>query len=171
MSTTDLERRLEALEARVAAAEAVQAISALKARYAELVDARYARGAVVEPARLADLAERIAALFTEDAEWDGGRALGVARGRAEIAARMREPTLLFSKHYFLQPQIEVKGERARGRFDLLAPCTTRDGRPHWMAGVEEDEYRRVDGVWLHQRMKLGVLFLAPHETGWQKILA
>jgi hypothetical protein len=171
VSTTDLERRLEALEARVAAAEAVQAISALKARYAELVDARYARGAVVEPARLADLAERIAALFTEDAEWDGGRALGVARGRAEIAARMREPTLLFSKHYFLQPQIEVEGERARGRFDLLAPCTTRDGRPHWMAGVEEDEYRRVDGVWLHQRMKLGVLFLAPHETGWQKILA
>jgi hypothetical protein len=171
VSTTDLERRLAALEARVAGAEAVQAISALKARYAELVDARYARGAVVEPARLADLAERIAALFTEDAEWDGGRALGVARGRAEIAARMREPTLLFSKHYFLQPQIEVTGERARGRFDLLAPCTTKDGRPHWMAGVEEDEYRRVDGVWLHQRMKLGVLFLAPHETGWQKILA
>jgi hypothetical protein len=84
---------------------------------------------------------------------------------------MREPTLLFSKHYFLQPQISVEGERARGRFDLLAPCTTRDGRPHWMAGVEDDEYRRVGGAWLHQRMKLTVVFYAPHETGWQKLLA
>ena len=170
MTTPDLECRLAALEARLGGALAVQAIQALKARYAELVDARYARGAVVEPARLAELAGEIAALFAEDAEWDGGRALGVARGRAEIAARMREPTLLFSKHYFLQPQIEVEGERARGRFDLLAPCTTKDRRPHWMAGVEDDEYRRVDGVWLHQRMKLSVVFLAPHETGWQKVL-
>lgn len=170
MTTPDLERRLAALEARLADAEAVQAIQALKARYAELVDARYTRGAVAEPARLGSLAEQIAALFAEDAEWDGGRALGVARGRAEIAARMREPTLLFSKHYFLQPQIEVEGARARGRFDLLAPCTTKDGRPHWMAGVEDDEYRRVDGVWLHQRMKLSVVFLAPHATGWQKLL-
>lgn len=170
MTTPALERRLAALEARLGGALAVQAIQALKARYAELVDARYARGAVVEPARLAELAGAIAALFAEDAEWDGGRALGVARGRAEIAARMREPTLLFSKHYFLQPQIEVEGDRARGRFDLLAPCTTTDGRPHWMAGVEDDEYRRVDGVWLHQRMKLFVVFLAPHETGWQKLL-
>lgn len=170
MTTPDLERRLAALEARLADAEAVQAIAEMKARYAELVDARYTRGAVVEPARLGSLAEQIAALFAEDAEWDGGRALGVARGRAEIAARMREPTLLFSKHYFLQPQIEVTGERARGRFDLLAPCTTKDGRPHWMAGVEDDEYRRVEGVWLHQRMRLSVVFLAPHETGWQKVL-
>jgi len=166
----DLERRLAALEARLADAEAVQAIAALKARYAELVDARYSRGAVVEPARLGSVADAIAALFAEDAEWDGGRALGVARGRGEIAARMREPTLLFSKHYFLQPQIELAGDRARGRFDLLAPCTTKDGRPHWMAGVEDDEYRRIDGVWLHQRMKLTVVFLAPHETGWQKVL-
>jgi hypothetical protein len=171
MSATDVEARLAALEARVAAAEAVQAIAALKARYAELVDARYARGAVVDAARLGELAARIAELFAEDAEWDGGRALGVAKGRAAIAARMREPTLLFSKHYFLQPQIEVDGERARGRFDLLAPCTTKDGRPHWMAGVEEDEYRRVGGAWLHQRMRLTVVFYAPHETGWQKVLA
>jgi hypothetical protein len=171
MRATDLEARLTALDARLAAAEAVQAIAALKARYAELVDARYARGAVVGAERLAALADEIAQLFSEDAEWDGGRALGVAKGRAAIAARMREPTLLFSKHYFLQPQIRVDGEHATGRFDLLAPCTSKDGRPHWMAGVEEDAYRRVGGVWLHQRMRLTVVFYAPHETGWRQVLA
>jgi hypothetical protein len=36
-------------------------------------------------------------------------------------------------------------------------------------GFEDDEYARVGGVWLHTRMKLTSVFLAPHETGWQKI--
>ena len=52
------------------------------------------------------------------------------------------------------------------RWDLLSPCTTRDGRARWMAGFEDDEYRREDGRWLHTRMKLGVVFMAPHDRGW-----
>ena len=166
----DLEQRLAVLEARVRAVEDVQAIERLKARYAQLVDARYERGRVVGPAKLEATARQLAELFTEDAVWDGGRALGVARGRAEIAARMREPTLLFSWHYFVKPRIHVDGDRASARWDLLAPCTTQDGRPHWMAGVEDDDYRRVDGQWLHRSMKLTVVFLAPHATGWEKVL-
>jgi hypothetical protein len=166
----DLAKRLAILEQRVQAALDVQAIERLKARYAQLVDARYSRGGAVEPAKLQEIARQIAALFTEDGVWDGGRALGVARGRAEIAARMAEPTLLFSRHYFLQPRIHVEGDRADARWDLLAPCTTQDGRPHWMAGHEDDDYRRVDGQWLHRSMKLTVVFLAPHATGWEKVL-
>jgi hypothetical protein len=167
--TDDALQRIERLERRLAAVEAVQEIERLKARYAELVDARYTRGAVVAPDRLAELAERIAELFSEDAVWDGGRTLGLARGRIEIAARMREPTLLFSWHYFLKPRIEVTGDSARARWDILSPCTTQDGRPHWMAGFEDDEYRKVEGRWLHQRMKLTVVFLSPHATGWEKV--
>jgi hypothetical protein len=148
----------------------VQAIERLKARYAQLVDARYTRGGVVDAAKLAEIARQLAALFTEDGVWDGGRALGVARGRAEIAARMAEPTLLFSWHYFLKPRIHVEGDRADARWNLLAPCTTKDGRPHWMAGYEDDDYRKVDGHWLHRSMKLTVVFLAPHATGWEKVL-
>jgi len=165
----DLEARIQGLERRIAAVEDVQAIERLKARYAQLVDARYARGSVVEGARLAEIGRQIAELFTEDAVWDGGRALGVARGREEIAARMREPTLLFSWHYFLKPQIHVDGERASARWDILSPCTTRDGRPHWMAGYEDDDYRKTDGHWLHRSMKLTVVFLSPHATGWEKV--
>jgi hypothetical protein len=165
----DVLQRIERLEQRVAEVEAVQEIERLKARYAEIVDARYSRGAVVAPERLGELAGGIAALFCEDGVWDGGRALGVARGRDEIAARMREPTLLFSWHYFLKPRIEVSGATARARWDILSPCTTKDGRPHWMAGFEDDEYRKVDGRWLHQHMKLTVVFLSPHATGWEKV--
>jgi hypothetical protein len=170
MPTSDeLMQRIAALERRLEAVEDVQDIERLKARYAELVDARYSRGRVVEPPKLAEAAKAIAELFTEDAVWDGGKALGLARGRAEIAARMAEPTLLFSWHYFLKPRIEVEGSSARARWDILSPCTTKDGRPHWMAGFEDDEYRKVDGRWLHQHMKLTVVFLSPHATGWEKV--
>ena len=161
-----LEERIAALERRLAVLEAVEEIRRLKSRYADLVDDRYARGAPRGPEELADRARRIAELFTEDAVWDGGPALGICRGRSEVERRMAQPTLLFSWHYFVKPHIEVEGERAHGRWDLLAPCTTSDGRPHWMAGVEDDAYRKVDGVWLHAAMKLRVVFLAPHDTGW-----
>jgi hypothetical protein len=165
----ELSQEVAALRARVEAAEAVHAIHDLKARYAQLVDERYARGKQAAEEKIAAAAERIAALFTEDGVWDGGAALGVATGRAEIAARMRAPTLVFSWHFFLKPRIQVDGDGATARWDILSPCTTKDGRPHWMVGFEDDEYARVGGVWLHRRMKLTTVFLAPHETGWQKI--
>jgi hypothetical protein len=158
-------RTLEHLAARVRALEDAESIRRLKARYADLVDARYERGGPKPAAELARLAGEIAALFTDDAVWDGG-ALGTCTGRDAIRARMAEPTLHFSRHYFVNPQIEVDGDRARARWELLAPCTARDDRPMWMAGVEDDEYARRDGLWLHTRMKLGVHFFAPHEKGW-----
>lgn len=165
---TDDAGSLRALEARVRALEDVETIRKLKARYAELVDARYAEGRIAEPAAVEELARRIAALFTEDAVWDGGAALGVCRGREAIRERMAKPTLHFSWHYFVKPRIEVDGDSATGRWDLLAPCTTADERPMWMAGVEDDVYARVGGEWLHASMELRVVFMAPHDRGWAK---
>ena len=159
--------RVQALEARLRAVEDVQAIQALKARYAELVDRRYARGRPRPEKEVEAIAREIAALFSEDAVWDGGKGgLGLCEGREAIFRRFCEPTLHFSFHYFVQPRIEVEGDRARARWDLLAPCTTTDDRAHWMAGVEDDEYVRVDGRWLHARMALQVTFMAPHDRGW-----
>jgi hypothetical protein len=165
----ELTTEVAALRARVERAEAVLAIQNLKARYAQLVDERYVRGAVGAAALVAARAEAIAALFTEDGEWDGGRALGRSRGRAEIAARMRAPTLQFSWHFFLKSQIHVDGDRATARWDILSPCTTADGTPHWMVGFQDDEYARVGGSWLHRRMRLTSVVMAPHETGWRRI--
>lgn len=169
MDPAALEARLQQLEARLADVESVQAIERLKARYAELVDRRFSKGRVLEGEVLARVAGEIAELFTEDGVWDGGPALGVARGREELRARMQQPTLQFSWHYFLKPRIEVSGDRATGRWDILSPCTTRDGRPHWMAGFEDDEYVRDGGVWRHRSMKLTSVFLAPHDKGWERI--
>lgn len=166
MSTSDgrTSADLAALAARVDRLEAVEAIRRLKARYAELVDARYEGGGPLPPERLAPIAAEIAALFTVDAVWHAGGRLGTARGREEIRARMAAPTLRASRHYFVNPVIEIKGERARARWKLLAPCTLADGRSAWMAGAEDDEYARVDGRWLHSSMKLTVHSLRPEKV-------
>ncbi len=171
-SLEQLAAEVAELRTRVAAAEGALALHELKARYAGLVDARYEGGGVVGPERLATLAEEIADLFTPDAVWDGGPALGVAKGREAIAERMRAPTLLFSRHLFLSPRIRVAGDQAEARWDLLAPCTTADGTPRWLCGYEDDEYvRGDDGRWRHRRMALTTVFLARADEGWREILS
>jgi hypothetical protein len=158
------------LRRRVETSEAVLAVMELKARYGDLVDARFRRGAPIDGAGLGALAEQIAGLFTEDAEWDGGPVLGVAVGREQIAARMQAPTISFSRHLFVRPRIVVDGAAATGRWDLLAPCTTPDGASYWMSGVEDDEYTRDDaGVWRHRRMRLSTGFMAPVLGGFGRI--
>jgi len=162
---------VEDLGRRIDAVESILAIQNLKARYADLVDQRFRKGAVVDEETLAGLADRIAALFTEDAIWDGGPALGVASGRLAIAAQMRSPTLIYSRHLFVKPEIAVSGDDASARWDLLCPCTRPDGSAWWMVGFEDDTYARVDGVWLHASMKLTAVTMSPAGTGWDRIFS
>lgn len=161
-----LQQRIEQLEARLDEVEAVQAIHKLKSRYGQLLDARYDEQGVVDRESLERIASEVAAMFSPDATWDGGAGLGLCQGREAIRTRFLEPTLRFSWHYFVKPRIEVDGDRATGTWDILAPCTSSKGRALWMAGTEDDEYVRQDGVWLHQSMKLSVVFFAPHDRGW-----
>ena len=160
--------RIRSLEERLYQLEAANQIRNLKAEYGMLVDDRYTRRGPREGPELDALAERIGELFTEDAIWDGGAGLGRCEGRAAIIERMRKPTLQFSWHYFVKPNIRVMGREANATWDLLAPCTTANGQAMWMSGTEHDQYRFVGDRWLHSDMKLRVVFLAPHETGWAR---
>ena len=88
MATVDeLQAEITALTHRMAVTEGVLAIQALKARYGELVDRRFSKGAVVDASTLARLAIDIAALFTSEGVWDGGPGLGITTGRPAIAER------------------------------------------------------------------------------------
>ncbi len=162
-----MEDRIQALEARLQRLEAVEEIRRLKARYGELVDSRFDDEGFLSADRVAPIADEIAALFTRDAVWDGA-ALGVSRGRDEIRERFLATTLTFSWHFFVKPNIEVDGETATGRWDILSPCTMSGDRPFWMAGVEDDRYACEDGVWKHKSMSLRVVFMSPYERGWAK---
>ena len=161
-----LQQRIEQLEARLAEVEAVQAIHNLKSRYGQLLDSRYNEEGVVAPKELERIADAVTALFSEDATWDGGAGLGLCRGHEAIRKRFLEPALKFSWHYFVKPRIEISGNRATGTWDILAPCTSRSDRAMWMSGYEDDEYVKQDGVWLHQSMKLSLVFMAAYDRGW-----
>lgn len=168
-----LAAEVAALRRRLEAAEAVLALHTLKADYGELVDRRFSKGAVIEESALHSLVAQIVALFTEDAVWDGGPVLGIATGREAIAERLRQPTLVFSRHLFTKPRISVGhgGTTASARWDLLCPCRTPDGRSWWMCGYEDDEYRVEDGAWRHSRMRLTTLFMTETASGFDRILA
>jgi hypothetical protein len=172
MTTLDeLAEEVAALRRRVDASEAVLEIQTLKARYGELVDRRFVAGRVVDPPTLRALAAATAELFTEDATWDGGPGLGRVTGREAIAERLAAPTLDFSRHLFIKPNIRVDGDGATARWDLLSPCRRPDGSSYWMCGYEEDEYQRIAGVWLHRSMTLTTVFMSPVGDGWSRILA
>jgi len=166
MADAPLEQRIAALEARLRAAEDVQAIQRLKTRYAQLVDARYTRKGPKPAAEIEPIARALCQLFAPDAVWEAGGALGTCRGHDALLERFKTPTLQFSWHFFVKPDIEVDGDTARGSWDLFSPCTTSEGRAMWMTGVEHDEYVRLNGLWVHQSMKLDVVFMAPYERGW-----
>jgi SnoaL-like domain len=164
-------RDLADLHRRLVRAESVLAIQDLKARYAELVDQRFSKGQVVDRATLAVVADNVAALFTCDGVWDGGPALGRAVGRDAIAARLREPTVAFTRHFFLNPRVSVHGDSATARWDVLSPCRGSDGTSYWMTGYEDDHYALTEGTWLHRSMKLTTVFMAPVGVGWTHVLA
>jgi hypothetical protein len=167
----ELADEMAALRRRVEVAESVLQIHELKAHYGELVDQRFSAGGLVDGARLRQVSAEAAGLFTVDGVWDGGPGLGRHVGRAAIAQRLAESTLTFSRHLFMKPRITVEGDRASGRWDLLSPCSRPDGSSWWMCGFEEDEYTRLDGVWLHASMVLTTVFLSRAEPGWDRILA
>jgi hypothetical protein len=169
VTTEELLAELTEIRQRVAECESVLAIQNLKARYGDLVDRRFSKGAVVADPILSTVAEQIAGLFTSDGVWDGGPRLGRARGRRAIAARLREPTLEFSRHLFLNPRITVRGKQATARWDLLVPCRGADGSSYWMSGYEDDEYIMVDGMWLHRSMRMTTVFMTPVGEGWSEI--
>lgn len=167
-SESTLQSRIDALEARLDQVEAQQAIMNLKSEYGALADARYSREGPRPRAEVDAVSKRLAALFTEDAVWEGGGALGRCEGRAAIEARFAEPSLHYAWHFFVKPEIRVTGDVATGTWDVLAICTTKERRALWMVGVEHDEYARVDGRWLHSRMQLDAQLMAPYDVGWSK---
>ena len=117
--------RIEALEARVVRAEAQGEILNLKSRYGALADARYSRKGARSQLEIDAVVDELAALFTEDAVWEGGGPLGRCAGRTAIRDRFREPTLRYAWHFFVKPDIRVEGERAEGTWDVLAIVTTK----------------------------------------------
>ena len=70
----------------------------------------------------------------------------------------------------MNPQIEVEGDRATGRWYLLEPCTMLEGGEQavWGAASYEEEYVKVKGEWKMQNLVLTPSFWSPFDHGWVK---
>ena len=150
MNLEDLERRLRVLED-------IEAIKKLKARYCAYCDNNYD-------------ADGIAALFTEDAVWDGGK-FGRYEGREAIRTFFRGAPRIFpfAIHQVMNPIIEVEGEQAKGQWYLFQPATLAEGNQAvWLAARYEEEYVKVESEWKFKRLKVFPSFLTPYDQGWVK---
>ena len=155
--TTDLSTIVEELRDRVRRLEDIEALRNLKAEYAAACDDNYD-------------ADRLAALFVEDATWES-QGMGKYEGREAIREFFRGISghFVFALHYGLNPQIEVNGDTARARWYLFMPCTVGDtGKAMWRAGLDEEEYVRVQGKWMYKSKKSAPFFHTTFEEGWAK---
>jgi ketosteroid isomerase-like protein len=146
---------MKTLEERIRALEDIERIKQLKARYAAACDNNYD-------------ADAIAALFTEDAVWDGGR-LGKAGGREAIRKFFSRAAeyFPFAIHNVMNPIIEVDGDQATGQWYLIQPATMAKGNQAvWLAASYNDRYVRIGEDWKFQQLTVTVRFLTPYHEGW-----
>jgi hypothetical protein len=147
------------LEARVQRLIDIEDIKQLKARYAAYCDDDYN-------------ADGLAALFAEDAVWDGA-ALGYAEGQEQIREFFRKApaTVSFAVHTVTNPLIEIDGSRATGRWYLWQPMVLRDaGACMWLCAQYDDRYVRSADGWLFEHVKITIRAFSPYEEGFGKVL-
>ena len=162
---------LAALEHRIAVLEAIEEIKQLKATHIQLTDGGYPSGELTE-------------LWTEDGTWEGivtdvderwpdNRGTGSFTGHAEIQEFWDLNGTIddFVLHMMVAPTITVNDdlETASGKWHWLMPCTRKvAGRPQaaWLGGFQTDTYRKVDGVWKFQTLRVDRKLSATHEAGW-----
>jgi hypothetical protein len=157
--------RLANIERRLARLEDVEELHRLRYRYHELINSNAWE-------------DQAAELFTVDAVLDYGH-MGAPRGREAIAAFFggaaagvtgsespTEPP--FVKQFIHAHDVRLDNEdpdRATGISYLEAKPVYR-GESFLVSGRFDDEYRRMDGRWLFDKVKLEVWFMVPAGEGW-----
>ena len=133
----------------------IEAIKQLKHRYCAHCDDDY------NP-------DGLAALFTENAVWNGD-ILGYAEGREGIREFFGAASSLvpFAIHQVSNPIIEVNGDEATGRWYLWQPMLFGE-QPLWLSARYADQYQRIDGNWLFDRVDIEIRMLTPYEEGFAK---
>ena len=161
---------LQALQARIVALEAENAVRKTIARYMALCDV---------PSGALD-GETLAALFTQDAIWEGigpqyTQKFGHLRGHEAILAMLQRylppvPHFATNVHFLTSETIEVNGARAKGRWIMLQASGYVDARAELIAArLEIDFVPAQDGRnWLIQHFRTERLFDAPWQVNARK---
>ena len=147
---------LEELEKRVQVLEDLEEIKKLKVRYAKYCDENY------NP-------EKLVELFTEDAVWDGG-VWGQFRGKEAVKKYFAgvSQNIIFACHRIVAPDITVEGNKAYGTWYGMNTGILSNGKGFWSSCLYNDEYSKIDGKWLMNKVKVFHFYRSPYEGGWAK---
>lgn len=152
MSVDNLEKRVQLIED-------VEAIKKLKHQYCHYCDANYD-------------ADGIAALYTQDAIWEG-TGIGKFEGREAIRTFFKgaSKSFKFAVHNVMNPIIDVQGDRATGEWYFMGPFKFRAGpQARWLALQYKDDYVKVNGQWKYKHLRVNLRLSVPYEEGWAKQL-
>jgi len=150
MSGLDLQQRLERLEA-------IEEVKQLKHLYFAYCDDNYNPPA-------------IAALFTEDAVWNG-ESFGCHVGREAIKRNFERISsdILFAAHLGMNSIIEVDGDTATGKWRMIMPSVVMNEgvkEARWLLVAHEDTYAKVNGRWLFKTLSIHINFFSAHVGHW-----
>ncbi|MEM5366262.1 nuclear transport factor 2 family protein [Paraburkholderia azotifigens] len=160
----------EALQARVVALDAENAVRKTIARYMALCDV---------PSGALD-GESLAALFADDAVWEGigpqyTRTFGRLQGHDAILAMLQRylppvPHFATNVHFLTSETIDVDGAHAKGRWIMLQASGYVDARAELIAArLEIDFVPAANGrTWLIQHFRTERLFDAPWQVNARK---
>lgn len=150
----------ESLEKRVDRLESIEAIKMLKHRYMTYCDFGYAP-------------DKLGPLFTDDAVWSS-KEFGVHLGRRAIETFFAgvSSQIVFAAHLAMNFIIDVDGDRGTGKWRILMPCTFMEGGKkvsRWLLGDYDEDYVRVQGVWLFKRLDYVMNFSVRFDQDWADV--
>lgn len=150
--------------------EDAEEIRWMKAYYAQVCDDKFTndhrpRSQAEIDAAMRPMVDRV---FAEDAVWDGspGGAPPIV-GRDAIFLRLRTSAWTFAMHYYVNPLIELDGDRAHARWMLWEPCTAAAANQAlWMSAVTHEDYVRTADGWRLRHYRVDYKFLTPFDRPW-----
>ena len=149
-----LQHQVRALEDRVERFDSIEAIRALRARYHELVNE--------------DAGGRLYELFAPDAAVVyGGRP--EVRGRENIQAFFATFPVQAARQFIHSHVVDVEGNGGTG-VSYLDGRPVRDGKSYYVVGRFDDEYIRLDGQWMFQRVVLSVHYMIEAAERWDELI-
>ena len=146
------------LEAAITKLLDIEEIKELHARYAYLIDS----------GQMEDVAE----LFADDAIADWGGLRGRYEGKKAISGFFCErtrKTAVMLRHQFIQPHIEISGDRARAQWYMFGFGTYKlkqGDTPAWTHGKYDNDLVKKDGSWKISYLRFKFTFQTPYHDGW-----
>ena len=159
------ESELRALQARVKRLEDIEEIRQLRALYSIYLDGGWREQGGIHMGPFQDL-------FTEDGVWDGRPFAAYAVGRREIyekIVRGVRPLQNFVIHNLLNSKIEIDGDTATGRWQVITPVEPVDGPAMLVFGTYHDEYARTEEGWRFKSVRAIIARTSVNESGWHKL--